>query len=1489
MSDASELAIDGVAAEPAIDGVAVIGMALRFPGADTPGAFWQNLCAGVESRREFSASELEASGVDRALLADPRYVRAGMPIDGIDLFDAAFFGLSPREAEVLDPQHRLFLEVAWEALEAAGYDPAQFPGAIGMFGGVFLSTYLHHNLLPNREVLRELGELTIRHGNEKDYVATRTSYRLNLTGPSVAVQTACSTGLVAVHLACQSLLNHECDLALAGACSVRVPIRAGYLYETGGIASPDGHCRPFDAQAAGTVFGHGLGLVVLRRLPDALADGDRIQAVIRGTAINNDGAQKVGFTAPSVDGQSAVIAEALGVSGVDPEDIGYIEAHGTGTSLGDPIEIEALTQAFRARTEKRGFCLIGSVKANIGHLGTASGIAGLIKTVLTLERGQIPPSLHFASPNPKIDFAASPFVVNDRLRDWPATPAPRRAGLSSFGMGGTNAHAVLEEAPPARPGGPARPVQLLPLSARTEAALAARTAALSEHLRQAPDVDLPDIAFTLAVGRQGFERRRFLLCRDAADAAAALATEDPTRVFTGPAPARRRSVAFLFPGQGSQYPGMARGLYLEEAAFREAVDECFAILASRSGLDLRSLVYPDAVEEDTQLRQTAHAQPAIFVVAYGLARLLLSWGVRPQVMVGHSVGEYVAACLSGVMALPDALDLVAFRGRLMQSLPPGDMLAVPLPEAELRPLLSGGLALAAVNGPRLSVASGESAEIERLERQLAARGVTGRRLHTSHAFHSPMMDPILPAFRERLRGIALGAPEIPFLSNLTGREATADELTDPEYWVRHLRHTVRFGDSLGGLLADPDLALVEVGPGRTLSTFVRQHPGAVEGRVVVSSLRHPQDRTTDLDLLLTSLGRLWMAGVEVDWQAFYAGQERRRVELPTYPFERQRFWIEPRPEGTGQEGMAAMTAGDDRLWVPLWKQQPHAPLPRAAAAPPARWLVLAAPGDRLGERLAERLAALGPAPARVALGERFRAVGERAYEIDPQRPEDFATLLAELAAAGWEPDVAAYLAGREAAERNLASLTFLARALSGRGRPLELAVVTSGLCEVTEREEPRPEEATLLGACRALPGEHPELRCRVVDLDPEPGGDAGLLVDRLIAELGDPPPGRVVAYRGRSRWVEIFEPLRLPAEPATAPPLTEGPVVLLAGDRSEPAPTLAGWLARTVGPRLLLLDAAPGRSKEMPWREAVELGARVLSVESETDGGLGGAVARALAQGGRPGALFFLPERDPSAAPAGMPAAGRSFRSLAAALAPAEPDLLVLVDALAGQTAVGAFFAAVARQRSAAGHPTLALGWGGVEREEAEAALPRALGSTVPEVVLAPVAPPRLPPPGAAALAPAAGASAPEALSRHPRPPLGTPYLAPQSAAERRLVAIWQQGLGIDRIGIHDNFFELGGDSLLAIRIAEEVEKSFAVQITTATLFEGPTVASLAALVDTAETAATEEAPMAPIAESLEQGERRRERARLLSGAARRGHRAAEPIEDEAGYEQGER
>ena len=894
--------------------VAVIGISGRFPRSKDVESFWENLINGIELTSVFSDSESDMDSLET-----DKPVKAGAVLDDIELFDASFFGFNPREAETMDPQHRLFLECAWEALENAGYNSEVEERPIGVYAGVGMGTYLLYNLSPNRNLMESRGFLSTLVGVDKDYLPTRVSYKLNLKGPSVSVGTACSSSLVAVHLACQSLLGGECDMALATGVAVKVPQNELTL-SPGEIASLDGHCRAFDAGANGTIGGNGIGVVVLKRLEDAIADRDHIYAVIKGSAINNDGAVKVGYTAPSEEGQARVIRAAHIMAEVEPETITYVEAHGTGTTLGDPIEVAALKRAFRAGTDKKNsdkknYCAIGSVKTNVGHLDAAAGIASLIKTVLALDHKLLPPTLNFETPNPQIDFENSSFYVNTELSAWEANGGPRRAGVSSFGFGGTNAHVILEEAPVLKVSGSSRAKQLILLSAKTSSALEALTTNLAEYLKQHPELSLADVAYTLQVGRQAFNHRRVLLAEDIKDVLKILET-DPQRVFTRFEESSDRSVVFMFTGQGAQYVNMAQEIYQSEPVFRQVCDRCCELLQPQLGLDLRQLLYPVEAEAENaaqQLQQTAITQSALFVNEYALAQLWMSWGVHPVAMIGHSIGEYVAACLAGVFSLEEALALVAARGQLMQQLPPGSMLAVPLSEKEVQPLLGETLSLATINGVSSCVISGATEAIEALQNQLSSAGVEGRRLHTSHAFHSQMMEPILEAFQERVNRLTLKSPQIPYISNLTGTWITAQEAISSSYWTSHLRNTVRFAEGLQVLLQQPTRVLLEVGPGRTLSKLAKQHPETKPEQAVLTSLRHPQENQSDLAFLLNTLGQLWLSGVRVDWSGFYTHEQRHRLPLPTYPFERQRYWIDPPEQATGEYHLP--TASD--LWKSL--------------------------------------------------------------------------------------------------------------------------------------------------------------------------------------------------------------------------------------------------------------------------------------------------------------------------------------------------------------------------------------------------------------------------------------------------------------------------------------------------------------------------------------------------------------------------------------------
>ncbi|GEM_PF-849118 len=881
--------------------IAIIGMAGRFPGANNINQLWENLCNGVASTTFFKDHELDPR-IKTELKNDPNYVKAKGLIENSEYFDASFFGISPLEAQIMDPQQRIFLEVCYESLENAGYNSEQYNGLIGIYGGSGNNTYLLTNLSKNPDLIDRFGEFQTVVANDKDFLTTRVSYKLNLQGPSVSINTACSTSLVAIVEAVKSLRNYECDIALAGGITITTPLNSGYLYQEGAILSPDGYCRPFDEKAQGTMFNNGVAIVVLKRLEDALKDGDRIDAVIKGVGLNNDGGNKVSFTAPSVDGQSQAIMSAHADAKINPETITYIETHGTATPLGDPIEIDALNQAFN--TTKKGFCAIGSVKSNLGHIISAAGVTGLIKTALALKHQKIPPTLHFHKPNPKIDFTNSPFYVNNKLIDWQSENSPRRAGVSSFGVGGTNAHIILEEAPPLPPSSPSRPQQLLLISAKTASALDNITKNLAEYLKNNSEFNLADVAYTLQVGRQALPHRRFIVCQDTEDAIVNLTKLPPNKTATRQSKNKTRELIFMFPGQGSQYVNMGKNLYDSEPLFKEVVDHCAEILKPYLGEDLRHFLYPqseDVEKAELSLKETRITQPAIFTLEYALAKLWISWGIIPNGAIGHSIGEFVVACLAGVFSLEDALKLVAIRGKLMQDLPKGSMLSVRSNALEVEKWLNTQLetgkreqcGVATINSPSLCVVSGPTEIILEFQKNLEYKGVVCKFLHTSHAFHSPMMDPVLEPFGEIVKTIDLSPPQFPFVSTVTAEWITDKQATDPQYWTNHLRATVRFADGIKTLWEKPDRVLLEVGPRNTTATLARQQAQSSQDQIAISSLGSTSDDQGEWIALLQAIGQLYLTGIIINWQKFYTIEKRHRVPLPTYPFEGKRFWVEP--------------------------------------------------------------------------------------------------------------------------------------------------------------------------------------------------------------------------------------------------------------------------------------------------------------------------------------------------------------------------------------------------------------------------------------------------------------------------------------------------------------------------------------------------------------------------------------------------------------------
>lgn len=1185
--------------------MAIVGMAGRFPGARDLDAFWQNIRDGVESLEPFSDADLKDAGVDAALSGQAQYVKRGTVLENADHFDAGFFGMSPREAQVIDPQQRIFLECAWEALEHAGYAPGAIEQAVGVYAGASMNTYLMSQILRDPALAAAVGGYQLMLGNDKDFLCTRVSYKLDLHGPSMTLQTACSTSLVAVQVACRALERHECDIALAGGVSVSFPQRGGYLFQEGMILSPDGHCRPFDVDARGTRPGAGAGIVVIKRLADALADGDTIHAVIRGAAINNDGADKAGYTAPSVDGQVEAIATAQMLAGVEPRSIGYMEAHGTATPLGDPIEIAALRQVFEAGTDDQGFCRLGSLKANLGHLDAAAGVAGLIKTVLALKHRELPPLVNFKKANPQLALDTSPFTASAEAAPWAAGETPRRAGVSSFGIGGTNAHVVLEEAPePVRADGGGHP-QLLVLSARSEAALEAATQRLREHLDGRAALDMRDVAWTLQEGRRAFPHRRTLVAATAAEAVAALDNPKRAPVHTARHEGGDRPVAFLFSGQGSQFAGMGADLYAQHAVYRDAIDRCAELLREPMGRDLREVLFAPA--GDLTINETRYAQPALFVTEYALATLWQSWGVRPAAMLGHSIGEYVAAHLAGVMSLADALTLVAARGQLMQAMAPGGMAAVQLSASELQKWLAtpvGTLEIAAVNAPNLCAISGPHDALDACLKQLKAQGIDAQPLHTSHAFHSSMMDGVLAPFTALVEKMALAAPTVPYVSNVTGLWITPAQATSPGYYAEHLRRAVLFEAGVRTLAADPSLHLLEVGPGRSLATLAGMALGVEGVRRTSMSMGNARDARHGAQAVLDAAGRLWLAGVPLDWAGLHGGVQPRRVPLPTYPFERKRHAVDPAaPKATTASPaasvgeMAAHRPLDEWFWEPSWQRAGTLSTGQAPfTSAQGRWLVFRGVDDA-AQALASALAEQGAEVISVVAGTAFRQVSSTLYEVAPGSQEDHGQLLASI---GAEPVACVVHAWNVAPEAPLApgaldatvrlgreqafdALICLARALGSvkRAQPLPVLVLSSDRESVLGTEAVRPERALLLGPAFLMPLDVPSLHCRAIDLAGSewvPDGAARLAAS-LRAEVLRPDPDGVVAYRGRHRWTPALTLQRLGPD-AGELPVRQGGTYIVTGGAGGIGLTLGTWLARTARARLVLVSRSAWPDRE---------------------------------------------------------------------------------------------------------------------------------------------------------------------------------------------------------------------------------------------------------------------------------------------------------------------
>ena len=1448
------------------DHICVVGMAGRFPGAASTAELWQALRDGTVSITRFSDDELEAAGVAPAQRRDPAYVPARGVLADADAFDATFFGYSPREAEILDPQQRVLLECAWEALEDAGCNPAARGGQTGVFVGGMLSTYLLSNLSTRPDLVDTFGPEAIFHGNVCDSLATRVAYKLNLRGPALTVQTACSTSLVAVHVAAQSLLNGECDVALAGGVSIRVPQVSGYLHRDGGIESADGDCRPFDAGATGTVFGNGVGVVVLKRMSDALAAGHRIRAVLLGSAVNNDGDGKVGFTAPSVAGQVAVMEEALAVADVDPASVRYLQTHGTGTEIGDRVEAESIRQVYGAGRPSGAPLVLGAAKANLGHLDVAAGVAGLIVAVLALEHEAIPPHPRFTTPNAALPADGS-VVVPTALLPWQAGGAPRRAAVSALGVGGTNVHVVIEE-PPRHPGAARAdtPVRTLTLSAKSRPALEAMTDRLAGVLRDG-GVELADVARTLQDGRQAFSHRRAVCGTDAGELAAQL--ERRTRRVHTRQQRADAEVAFAFSGQGGAAEIVAGTRYHHDPVFRAAIDEAAAVLAPHVSFDLL-----DFVARGRELRHadTAVLQPVLLAYEVALARSLQARGVRPARVLGHSLGEYAAACVAGVWTFDDALRLVATRGRLMAGLPPGAMLTVVLPEDELRRVLPGDLDLAAVNGPALCVVSGPPDAVERFRSRLADERVATVPLPVERAFHSRATEAIAAPFAAALGEVAFHVPTLPVVSGVTGEWLGDHEATSAEYWLRHLREPVRFHASLRRV-ASPATLVVEVGPGTVLRGFAR--PGRAGGP---GDAPPPDMVSTESEQAYEeAVAAAWTLGVPVTWSAAPAGRDGRVVSLPPYPFERTRHWVAPAQAGPPTETRAAPARESVEPEIGVarvsWEQVPGEVDPDILRGERLNWLVFDdAAGSARG--VVDALTSRGQVVTVVRPGSGFRRAGRGVYEIDPSSPEQYAELLRTLRGLVRTPTRIVHCwgaspAGGEGADPDASffDLVLLARAMVAEGllHRVVVGIVTAGVFDVTGAEELHPGRALAVGVALTLPQELDNVAATLIDLPSGLAPDDGAVALRIVGEVQSPAEP-IVALRGRHRWRRVLRDEAAPPRPAPAGSRT----FVITGGRGGIGMAAAARFVRE-GHRVALVSrgvSSNGAEEESSLPAGAE--DRVLELRADvTDAAaLAAALDRVRAAWGAIDVVVHAAgvagggsviRRDPQAMRAVLAPKVAGTRNLLRALE-GDPGVTVLLCSSAasvlgayGQAdyaAANAFMDAAAVAERARGRRVLAVSWQ-TWREvgmAASASVPASVAA-LHQAALARGIPTEAGldamwallqrPAGHYAVIPRRNGELQEPVwvaeahpagdtARQPRPELSSPYEEPRDDVQRRLVAIWEDYLGVAPIGVHDDFIELGGHSLLAAQIVARLRREFEVAIPVTQMFTQGCIADIA-------------------------------------------------------------
>ncbi len=1168
--------------------IAIVGMSCTFSKSESPKDFWNNLMQGNEMLEFYSEEEMLNLGIDQNTFNDTNYVGLKSFVDDSDTFDYAFFGYTKDEANLMDPQTRILHEQVWKALEDAACDVTKYKGKIGLYLSASENkNWMAHTLINQTD---KVDPFFVSQISNKDQISSLISYNLNLTGPSYFVDTACSSSLASTHLACRSLLLRECSVALAGGVNLKTSKSSiGYHYQEGAIGSIDGYCRAFDEQSTGTVAGEGGGVVVLKRLEDALNDRDTIYAVIRASAVNNDGKRKVGYTAPSISGQADCIKLAQKFAGIPYNTISYIEAHGTGTKLGDPIEVEALNSAFNYDTEHQ--CAIGSVKTNMGHLDTAAGVAGLIKTSLALQNKMLPPSLHFSNPNPEISFDSGPFYVNNKLQKWEQKgEMPLRAGVSSLGIGGTNVHVILEESPVIEKGSPSRPYQLLPYSAKTKSSLENFNRQLQEYITDEKEHNLFDIAYTLKVGRSDFKYRNFVVSSDIAEALPQLENNEKSSILAN----SRRNIVFMFPGQGSQYFEMAKGVYEQEPYFKSIVDEGLEILTNKTGERYDQILgYVASTDIDkNKINDTYYTQPLLFLIEYAFARLFIKWGVRPKYMIGHSLGEYVAACVAEVFSFEDGLRMIVTRAELMSKVDKGDMLAIGVSSKDISSLLIEGISIAAVNTKDSCVVSGSEKSIADFTEVLLNEEIPFSKLKTSHAFHSQMMDEILDEYEEELSKIIFKSPTVEFISNSTGKVIQNNEATSPKYWANHLRNTVNFSEGIDFLLNKGNTIFIEIGPGKTLSNFCKNTNETFENSASVSLVRHPKEQKDDNLFLTNSLGKIWSLGVDIDWKEYYEGEIRNKVSLPTYSFDNYKldFYVDPF-EKLSQDTLLSTSKRPISQWfyTPNWKKGQL--FSKKEAYETNQDYLIFSEGNELVTSIKDELENEGARIIEIRKGAEYDEINESFYEMNPDKEQDFIQLFERLESKGYNFTQVIFnwkFEGENQEEhiKAFSTLLYLCKRLVAHkeGEKKKVTFLSNYDYEVLGEEKINALSVTVQFLASICSQENPNIFC--CSIDTEQTSHNATLVSNIIDELKYNDETINVAYRNNYRWIEFFDQIDLEITDKNQY-VKEDKTYLITGGLGEVGSVLTTYLGNKYKSKIILLGRSP-LPPEDTWNSILE-------------------------------------------------------------------------------------------------------------------------------------------------------------------------------------------------------------------------------------------------------------------------------------------------------------